>query len=189
MGYPCSLVVQDQYPTGSRLGFTASNVLYISSREWTTMQDTDTYRSLLKSMHVRFMADFNLKAEGSVQQPCLGYFGRHPFPSLPSLLRCALIVGETALEHVGPQFASPRTHLIPSLCIGNMNSSQKERGIPILHSPVSFLKYWYSTLWVASWPVLQGVILVEFNLVIFSRLPNHQIKTLTKFSCYTVMLC
>ena len=99
--------------------------------------------------------------------------------------------------HVGLQSASPRVCLLLSLATQiYFPVRERERGIPnnafsdeytgiVLETLLQYI----ADTWVACQPRVQDsiILLAEFNLVIFPRLPNRQIKNLTKISCYTVL--
>jgi len=122
-------------------------------------------------------------------EKCLAALAGPFFGAIPSHLRPILwCVGETVLEHVGPQF---RVCLIHSLVIPNFLPREREESL-ISHSLESmFLE---ELVQCAIYPVLgnklAGTARFKIGIILiwhfFSRLPNCQIKNLTQFSCYTV---
>jgi len=101
---------------------------------------------LLLQYNVSLMAELQCKSWEKCLATLAGLFGTIPSHLCP-LLSCVLTVrGETALEHVGPRFASPRVCLILVTCWRHKFPSrrQKEESL-ISHRQIKNLAWYISS--------------------------------------------
>ena len=106
------------------------------------------------------------------------------------LLYFSWLQGETALEHVGPWFTSPRMCLVLVTRVSfQERERERERGVPNIAFSGEYAGVFLEVVlvqciivytWVASW--LGSKSLIWWNLI----RPSRQIRNLAIFSCYTV---
>jgi len=123
------------------------------------------------------------------RRPWPGRFHQHTFPSLPSLeCTCCTSSWDQARRAYWPQSVSSRVYLFRDtkfLPREESSTSRSLESIQLYWSASTVCYHMYSSGCLANLD-RGGLILAEFNLVIFPQMPNRQIKNLTKFSHYMV---